>query len=55
MKHSEKIVSLQKHLERIRNQAANPSPKHKDRTEAYKSWIALEIKRTQKRIDSLKG
>lgn len=50
----EKAVRLRRHLEKIQNQANGPIPeRHKFREQAYKEWLALEIKRTESKIQKI--
>lgn len=52
----EKIPSLQKYVEGLRNrlQTKTVSEKHKHRAEAYFDWIRLEIKCSETKIANLK-
>jgi hypothetical protein len=51
----DKILALQKHLQSVKNSSANPSKKYAgDKLSAYKQWVALEIKRTEAKIEKLK-
>jgi hypothetical protein len=53
---SAKILSLQKHLEKVRNQANNPSTKRTGaELDAYVEWVNREMKRTETMIAKLKG
>lgn len=47
----EKIVSLEKHIEKIKNQQVT---RIGGELEAYQTWVKLEIKRTEKKIAGLK-
>lgn len=52
----DKLLSLQKHLQTVKNQASNPSKKHLGaKLASYKEWVRLEIKRTEKEIERLKA
>jgi hypothetical protein len=46
-----KINSLQKHLEKLKNQQTTRTG---GELEAYKDWIKLEISRTEKKIEKLR-
>ena len=51
---SDKLLNLQKHLERTRSQLASPPERRKEQGETYKNWVRLEIKRTESKIAKLK-
>lgn len=50
-----KLLSLQKHLQLVQNQAGNPSKKYiGGKLLAYKEWVSREIQRTKKAIGELR-
>lgn len=56
MDKTDKIRSLQKHIEKVKAQSMNPNSKYKEgKLESYKEWAKLEIKRTEAKIKYLKG
>lgn len=55
MNPSEKLVSLQRYLEKTTHQLNGAVPeRRKNQAEQYKDFLKLEIKRTQAKIDALK-
>lgn len=54
MNNKEKINSLQKYIEKLNQQLLSPSPKRKEQLTQYKSWVELELKRTNLSIDRLR-
>lgn len=53
---SDKLVSLQKHLQTVQNQLVNPSKKYQgSKLESYKEWAKLEIERTKSKIEKLRA
>lgn len=53
---ADKISKLTKYLEQIKSRMASAVPeKHKQRPEAFKDWLALEFKRTTRKIEGLRG
>jgi hypothetical protein len=52
----DKILRLTKYLEGVKSRLSTGIPeRHKNRQEAYKAHLKLEIKRTTKKIESLRG
>lgn len=53
---SDRINALQKHLDRVKNQLVTVPERRKGAgEEAYKSWVRLEISRTESAIAKLKS
>lgn len=53
---SDRISRLTKYLDHIKSRVGSTIPeRHKNRPEAYKAWLALEVKRTTKKLESLRG
>lgn len=56
MTKDKKLISLQKHLEKTKLQLAGSVPVRRiGQMEQYKAYLALEIKRTEIKINDLKA
>lgn len=57
MSKSEKISSLTKHLEKIKNQMSTPPAKYTKTPESlagYRQWCKIEINKTEQKLNELK-
>jgi hypothetical protein len=53
---SGKISRLTKYLEHVKSRITASVPdKHKNRPEEYKKWLQLELTRTTRKLESLRG
>lgn len=51
---TDKVASLQRHLEKTRAQLTTVNSRTKGSPEAFKAWVELEIKRTEDKIAKLR-
>jgi len=51
-----KLITLTKHLEQVRSRLTSGlvPDRQKNRAAAYREWLKLEVKRTEKKFEGLK-